>query len=62
MLVIWDTGTGKIVRSWNGTAAACIAPDRPVLAILELVGEVGPDGKANAKAVLGFWDVSGLVK
>lgn len=61
-LVIWDTRTGKVVRSWSGTAQAYFAPDRPVLAILESVGEVGPDGKSIAKSILGLWDVSALTK
>lgn len=61
-LRVWDTRTGKVRKTWQGNASATFAPDRPVLAILESVEEVVPGGKARQTAILGLWDVSGLVK
>ena len=47
-LTAWDTTTGKVVRTWAGTAAAlAFHPTRPVLAVLEANG---------TETRLGFWE------
>ncbi|HEX4609906.1 MAG TPA: sigma-70 family RNA polymerase sigma factor [Urbifossiella sp.] len=49
-LGVWDTTTGKLVRSWPGrVTAVAFHPTRPVLAVLE------PNG---AQTRLGLWDFS----
>jgi RNA polymerase sigma factor (sigma-70 family) len=49
-LAVWDTTTGKLVRSWPGrVTAVAFHPTRPVLAVLE------PNG---AQTRLGLWDFS----
>jgi WD40 repeat protein len=58
-LRVWDVRTGRLRKSWDGTALAAFAPDRPVLAILENVS----DGRNDPpQAVLGFWDLAALLK
>jgi hypothetical protein len=54
-LRVWDVRTGRVLKSWDGTALASFAPDRPLLAVLEHTGD-------GASAVLGFWDLSALTK
>ncbi len=47
-LAVWDTTTGKLIRSWPGRVTAlAFHPSRPVLAVLE------PNG---AQTRLGLWD------
>jgi len=49
-LAVWDTTTGKLIRSWPGRVTAlAFHPSRPVLAVLE------PNG---AQTRLGLWDFS----
>ncbi|MBN9519896.1 sigma-70 family RNA polymerase sigma factor [bacterium] len=49
-LGVWDTTTGRLVRSWPGrVTAVAFHPTRPVLAVLE------PNG---AQTRLGLWDFS----
>jgi RNA polymerase sigma factor (sigma-70 family) len=44
---VWDTRTGKRVKSWQGSAVVAFHPTRPVLALLEGNGE---------HIRLGLWD------
>ena len=47
-LGVWDTTTGRLIRSWNGhVTALAFHPTRPVLAVVE------PNG---AQTRLGLWD------
>jgi RNA polymerase sigma factor (sigma-70 family) len=47
-LTVWDTATGKVVRSWQGNVSAlAFHPTRPVLAVLE---------PHESGTRLGFWD------
>jgi hypothetical protein len=49
-LTVWETATGKVVRTWQGTVSAvAFHPTRPVLAVLE------PHGTETR---LGLWDFS----
>lgn len=52
-LTVWDTQTGKPLKSWNGSATAAFHPVRPVLAILE------PNGDETR---LGLWDFAADVE
>ncbi|MBN9118328.1 MAG: sigma-70 family RNA polymerase sigma factor [Planctomycetes bacterium] len=53
-LTVWDTQTGKVVKSWNRWPQAAFCPTRPVLAMLEANGE-------NVARV-GFWDFAAEVE
>jgi WD40 repeat protein len=53
-LTVWDTRTGKIVKSWNRSPQVAFCPTRPVLAMLEGNGE-------NATRI-GFWDFAEVEK
>ncbi len=46
-LTVWETNSGKLLKSWDGQAKVLFNPVRPVLAILERNGN---DSR------LGFWD------
>lgn len=48
ILGVWDTDTGKNLKTWNQAASASFSPVAPVLAVLEQNGEGGTR--------LGFWD------
>lgn len=47
---VWETATGKLLKSWNHWAKVAWSPVAPVLAVLE------PNGENQAR--LGFWDFS----
>jgi WD40 repeat protein len=48
-LAVWDTQTGKVVKSWDGDPIVAFSSTRPVLAMLE----------ANSEETrIGFWDFS----
>ena len=51
-ITVWDTQTGKAVKTWKGASGVRVAfnPARPVLAILE------SNGATNTR--VGFWDFS----
>ena len=49
-LTVWDTETGKVIKTWNGDAQVAFSPVRPILAVLE------PNGQTKTR--LGFWDFS----
>jgi RNA polymerase sigma factor (sigma-70 family) len=49
-LSVWDTETGKVVKSWEGSPRVAFSPVRPILAVLE------PNG--NHFTRIGFWDFS----
>jgi RNA polymerase sigma factor (sigma-70 family) len=54
-LTVWDTQTGKVVKSWGGSQlVVAFNPVRPVLAILEANGE-------NSTRI-GLWDFSAEVE
>ena len=66
-LRVWDVRSGKAVKTWEGSADAAFAPDRPTLAALEHYQEptagLGPGSRQHVnKATLGLWDLSPLVK
>ena len=46
-LTVWDTATGRVVKSWDGFATTAFHPAKPVLAVVEANG----DGTR-----LGVWD------
>ena len=52
-LTVWDTQTGKVLKSWDRTPLVAFNPARPVLAILE------PNGENTTR--LGLWDFSAEV-
>jgi WD40 repeat protein len=52
-LTVWDTQTGKVVKSWNRGPYAVFSPTRPVLAILEANGD---------STRVGFWDFTAEVE
>jgi RNA polymerase sigma factor (sigma-70 family) len=47
-LIVWDTQTGKVLKSWDVAASVAFSPTRPVLAIIEKNGD--------SKTRVGFWD------
>ena len=51
-LTVWDTRTGKAVKSWKGSGDVAFHPSTPVLAILEPNGDF---------ARLGLWDFAAEV-
>ncbi|VTR96072.1 sigma-70 family rna polymerase sigma factor : RNA polymerase sigma factor, sigma-70 family OS=Singulisphaera acidiphila (strain ATCC BAA-1392 / DSM 18658 / VKM B-2454 / MOB10) GN=Sinac_6419 PE=4 SV=1: Sigma70_r2: Sigma70_r4_2 [Gemmata massiliana] len=55
-LTVWDTRTGKVLKTWKSGNGARVAfnPVRPILAILEYNGE--------SKSRLGFWDFAAEVE
>ncbi len=55
-LTVWDTRTGKVLKTWKGGNGARVAfnPVRPVLAVLE------PNGEGKSR--LGFWDFAAEVE
>ena len=67
-LVIWDTSSGKILKTWdvsnssNGsvqlTLKAKFAPSQPLL----VIAERDTRDKDNPNARVGLWDLSSLVK
>jgi hypothetical protein len=54
-LVVWDTQTGKVVKSWpaSGVLRVAFNPARPVLALAEHHGD---------KVRIGFWDFAAEVQ
>lgn len=50
-LTVWDTTTGKVIRTWSGGSPLALAfhPTRPLLAVLEANG---------SETRLGLWDFS----
>jgi hypothetical protein len=46
-ITVWEARTGRLVKSWPGTATAAFHPSRPVPAVLEWNGE---------QTRLGLWD------
>jgi RNA polymerase sigma factor (sigma-70 family) len=64
-LLIWDTQSGKVLKSWPGQASAAFSPAQPILAILETETSTEPDGdnrKQVTSSILGLWDVAPLLK
>lgn len=67
-LRVWEVRSGKVLKTWEGSADAAFAPDRPTLAILEHYQELPPatdlGGRRQLvnKASLGLWDLSALLK
>jgi hypothetical protein len=59
-LQVWDTRSGKLVKSWAGWAETAFAPDRPTLAILETI--YGGNRGEVRSSVLGLWDLSAAAK
>jgi RNA polymerase sigma factor (sigma-70 family) len=53
-LTVWDTQTGKVLKSWDRAPLVAFNPARPVLAILE------PNGENTTR--LGLWDFSAEVE
>jgi RNA polymerase sigma factor (sigma-70 family) len=53
-LTVWDTQTGKVLKSWDRSPLVAFNPVRPVLAILE------PNGENTTR--LGLWDFSAEVE
>ena len=54
-LTVWDTRTGKVLKTWKGNGArVAFNPARPVLAVLERNSE--------SKTRLGFWDFAAEVE
>jgi len=53
-LTVWDTQTGKVLKSWDRDPLVAFNPARPVLAILE------PNGENTTR--LGLWDFSAEVE
>ena len=53
-LTVWDTQTGKVLKSWDRSPLVAFNPARPVLAILE------PNGENTTR--LGLWDFSAEVE
>ncbi len=51
---VWDTQTGKILKTWNHYSEVAFCPTRPVLAIFERNGQF--------KTRLGFWDFAAEVE
>jgi hypothetical protein len=49
-LAIWDTQTGKALKTWKGTAGITIHPTRPLVVIVEVNG--------GTKSRVGLWDFS----
>ncbi|MBM3981061.1 MAG: hypothetical protein FJ304_12390 [Planctomycetes bacterium] len=47
-LSVWDTRTGKLLKSWPSSPRVAFHPTKPILAILE------PNGTENTR--VGFWD------
>ena len=48
-LAVWDTQTGKIVKTWEMSPTVAFNPTRPILAVLE-------DNEGDTR--LGLWDFS----
>ena len=53
-LTVWDTRTGKALKTWPGTPLVAFCPTRPILAMAERNG----DGDTR----LGFWDFAADVE
>jgi hypothetical protein len=54
VLTVWDTQTGKALKTWrSGVAYPAFNPVRPLLAVLE------PNGDSQMR--VGFWDVAAEV-
>ena len=51
-LTVWDTRTGKVLKSWDRSAKAAFNPVRPLLAILE---------RNDEQTRLGLWDFAAEV-
>ncbi|MDY3555810.1 hypothetical protein R5W24_004956 [Gemmata sp. JC717] len=55
VLTVWDTQTGKALKTWNENGAiVALCPTKPLLAVLE------PNGVSETR--LGFWDFSAEVE
>jgi RNA polymerase sigma factor (sigma-70 family) len=48
-LTLWDTETGKVVKTWDRSATVAFSPTRPLLAVFESNGD---------QTRLGLWDFS----
>jgi RNA polymerase sigma factor (sigma-70 family) len=53
-LTVWDTQTGKVLKSWGQGSRVAFNPARPLLAIIE------PNGQEKTR--VGFWDFSAEVE
>jgi hypothetical protein len=53
-LTVWDTQTGKVLKSWNRSSQVAFNPTRPLLAILEF--------KDEGATRVGFWDFAAEVE
>jgi hypothetical protein len=51
-LTVWDTETGKVLKTWNFNVQVAFNPVRPLLVVLEPNGEV---------TRVGLWDFSAEV-
>ena len=47
-LTVWDTQTGKVVKSWNRGPHVAFSPTLPILAMVERNGD--------NETRIGFWD------
>lgn len=59
---VWDTATGRRLKTWTGSAELAFHPDKPLLAVLERVTEYPSGNEPVYKSVLGVWDFSEFVK
>jgi len=60
-LAVWDTKSGKVLKTWDHTFQSwdlfvTFAPNRPLM----VLSQPGADEKQSG--TLGFWDLSGLLK
>ncbi|QJX00771.1 sigma-70 family RNA polymerase sigma factor [Frigoriglobus tundricola] len=53
-LAVWDTRTGKVLKTWSGSPLVSFCPTQPLLAILERNGE--------SEIRVGFWDFAAEVE
>jgi hypothetical protein len=68
-LCVWEVPSGKLVKSWQGTAEATFSPTKPLLAIAESytrpmtpADQAAGRSRGQTASVVGLWDVSGLGK
>ena len=52
-LTVWDTQTGKVLKTWTAGPYAAFSPTRPLLAVLERNGD---------STRIGFWDFAAEVE
>jgi RNA polymerase sigma factor (sigma-70 family) len=68
-LCVWEFPSGKLLKSWQGTAEATFSPTKPLLAIAETytapmtpADQAAGRSRGQTASVVGLWDVSGLGK